>query len=541
MDPWCDLPLEPRLELALKAVRAGDLDGYKKLAAAGGVAVMIHGRQALQVHREAPPGEAWEPYRLAGVFEYGDWQRIDEEPWSPEARATLEKWREVLLAPLESNAADPGIARLQHDNLLFAGEARQARQCLIRTSKQASPWGSVPMTQRLAGYLRLEETVMLAWAEMVAGRLAHSAALAQRADKLGPPEDQQHVSATDLLAFLQLARGQSQHAKLGAPAMLAGPRGPAPLDTCLWLLELCLLSALVEPNALEERAQTARAIAARLGSPRLIAIAEAWRSAARLTVGDDPGPSTEVAAQLRLIPSSARGLRALPLFVSGVANRRSDHLGESARLARATGQGWLEVAALAWLVHLGAERVGRGLHRLLQVSGWRAPMLVPRNVHADVATQLAAGGERSVAIIEFALASRDEKVVSSVASAHLRDEACASEVYERAASALARVGRPEARELLRAIASSRAAAAPAATAALAHRNDRLGLSTRESDVLRLAADGRTNSQIAAALTISPHTVARHLENSRNKLGAANRAEAVALWLTSRDRPGPVGG
>lgn len=53
------------------------------------------------------------------------------------------------------------------------------------------------------------------------------------------------------------------------------------------------------------------------------------------------------------------------------------------------------------------------------------------------------------------------------------------------------------------------------------------LSTREIEVLRLVADGKTSREIAAALRISQHTVRRHLENTFAKLGVNSRAAAVA--------------
>ena len=59
------------------------------------------------------------------------------------------------------------------------------------------------------------------------------------------------------------------------------------------------------------------------------------------------------------------------------------------------------------------------------------------------------------------------------------------------------------------------------------------LSAREIDVLRLAADGRTNDEIADALTLSVRTVERHLSNIYAKLGLggrAARAAAVAEYL-----------
>ena len=58
--------------------------------------------------------------------------------------------------------------------------------------------------------------------------------------------------------------------------------------------------------------------------------------------------------------------------------------------------------------------------------------------------------------------------------------------------------------------------------------ERGGLSAREHEVLALAAAGYTNAQIADALSLSPHTVGRHLSNIFAKIGVANRAEA-ATW------------
>ncbi|HEY3084655.1 MAG TPA: LuxR C-terminal-related transcriptional regulator [Candidatus Dormibacteraeota bacterium] len=54
-----------------------------------------------------------------------------------------------------------------------------------------------------------------------------------------------------------------------------------------------------------------------------------------------------------------------------------------------------------------------------------------------------------------------------------------------------------------------------------------GLSTRELDVLRLLAAGKTNKAIAADLFISEKTVARHVSNIFDKLGLASRAAATA--------------
>jgi DNA-binding NarL/FixJ family response regulator len=54
------------------------------------------------------------------------------------------------------------------------------------------------------------------------------------------------------------------------------------------------------------------------------------------------------------------------------------------------------------------------------------------------------------------------------------------------------------------------------------------LTQRELEVLRLVAAGRSNRQIAAALVVSEHTVAGHLQNIFGKLGVSSRTAATAF-------------
>jgi DNA-binding CsgD family transcriptional regulator len=57
--------------------------------------------------------------------------------------------------------------------------------------------------------------------------------------------------------------------------------------------------------------------------------------------------------------------------------------------------------------------------------------------------------------------------------------------------------------------------------------ERLGLTGREFEVLRLVAAGQSNREIAAALFISPKTASVHVSNILGKLGTATRTEAAA--------------
>ena len=54
-----------------------------------------------------------------------------------------------------------------------------------------------------------------------------------------------------------------------------------------------------------------------------------------------------------------------------------------------------------------------------------------------------------------------------------------------------------------------------------------GLTARELDVLRLVATGKTNRAVAADLSVSEKTVARHVSNIFSKLGLSSRAAATA--------------
>ncbi len=58
----------------------------------------------------------------------------------------------------------------------------------------------------------------------------------------------------------------------------------------------------------------------------------------------------------------------------------------------------------------------------------------------------------------------------------------------------------------------------------------LRLSSRETDVLRLAARGLRNREIGAALFISENTVRNHIVSLMEKLGSTYRTEAIATGI-----------
>jgi DNA-binding NarL/FixJ family response regulator len=71
----------------------------------------------------------------------------------------------------------------------------------------------------------------------------------------------------------------------------------------------------------------------------------------------------------------------------------------------------------------------------------------------------------------------------------------------------------------------------------------LGLTTRETEVIRLLAAGYSNQQIADALFLTRKTASVHVSNILGKLGVSNRVQAAAiaqrLGIVADAPPGPI--
>lgn len=91
--------------------------------------------------------------------------------------------------------------------------------------------------------------------------------------------------------------------------------------------------------------------------------------------------------------------------------------------------------------------------------------------------------------------------------------------------AVARLQRRAAAGQLDAEAVAAIAAAVGAVGACARPATPAGLSPREAEILTLVAQGRTNRQIAASLSISEKTVRNHVEHTYAKIGVSNRVGA----------------
>ncbi len=93
-------------------------------------------------------------------------------------------------------------------------------------------------------------------------------------------------------------------------------------------------------------------------------------------------------------------------------------------------------------------------------------------------------------------------------------------------------------EAIRAVAEGRPFLSPTAAEALTRTRRRFTLTPRERAILRLAAEGRSNPEIAVALTISDGTVRNHISNIYSKLQVTTREAAVKAAQTLRELPKP---
>jgi DNA-binding NarL/FixJ family response regulator len=67
----------------------------------------------------------------------------------------------------------------------------------------------------------------------------------------------------------------------------------------------------------------------------------------------------------------------------------------------------------------------------------------------------------------------------------------------------------------------------------------LGVTGRETDVLRLIAAGRSNREVAEALVLSPKTVERHVASLFDRTGIRNRRDLGAFARTQQGWDPPL--
>ena len=177
----------------------------------------------------------------------------------------------------------------------------------------------------------------------------------------------------------------------------------------------------------------------------------------------------------------------------------------------------------------GYEVVGQGNNGLeaIDKSLELNPDLVLLDIHMPVMTGLTAlkqikAKQPHVKVVMLTVSDDDRDIIDAIragANGYLLKQVNSTEFFQ----------------MLERLKSGEAAISPSvATRLFKHlgpsdgKSERVLLSDREMEVLRLVADGKPNREIARFLSVSDNTVKFHLKNILQKLNVANRAEAVMV-------------
>lgn len=497
-----------------------------------------YGRALIQVALELPLGvdPVFDRYRAAAAIDHGDWdtlrQCIANNPIAP---AELLGVRDVLLAPLDQVDLPSELASSQFAMYLGPYEY-QLSQMGRRSRRWAHAMLSYQSTELIwsrhdipAGrhfrFRRLQDAIYLGFAEIQAGRLQTVMAQALEGRHLGDEREPLRLCAPDMEELAGWAMGDEKAPQLRLLNNLAQPTGLSPLGAWQLLIFLMPLIAVTPGDSFARSARLAETIAARLGSPRAQLLGQSWRVTSEV-LEHDLGRHRELPGLRTQGDRAGQGLRVLPLLLSAVATQRPEDFDLVETFARRVGNVWAQVSALAWISALNPNpRAARWLAMLLEATGWRRLVLVPPEVAADAALGLASLGLRGHAIVELASTAGRPNVLLDVSLRHVDDTAAPLESRLAAVEALGTLGTTRAADVLARLGRRNDELGRRARL-VSERKRRTGLTEREVEVLQLARLGGTNREIAEQLSLSQHTIARHLANARAKLGAANRTEAA---------------
>ena len=349
--------------------------------------------------------------------------------------------------------------------------------------------------------------------------------------------------ATDATAERAALGAEAGHAWEGARGRMTNATHAAPADLLLALLG----GRWVEAQRLAEASRANPAVNYAQGATVALATLARWageadRARDLLHALHPAGPDTEpgdcyfphgiaalaLAGELALDaddPATAeRWLAAHGRWLdwSGAVLWRADHLLLRARRARVSGDP--STARMHAAAALAAASVPRQPLVLLATRRLLGELATAGAQHQDAAAHLAA----ALALAE-ACAAPYERALTLLSLAELRvataDLAVAAATLAEARAILTSLAAAPALTRAEALAA-RLASAPAPPPAARP----FGLTAREAEVLRLVAEGLTDAQIAARLSIGRSTVNTHLKAVYGKLGVNTRAGATRVAL-----------
>ncbi|HEV8535807.1 MAG TPA: helix-turn-helix transcriptional regulator [Candidatus Limnocylindria bacterium] len=505
----------------------------------GAVTDGVYGRALLQLVMRLPLGidPVVDRYKAVVSIDYGDWDSLRTYLTAETiARTELIGMREILLAPIDRTEIPP-ISR-PHEAMLFASYEYQFGQMLNRFRRWARSMLKFQATDvvwerpdvppgRHFRYRKLQDAVFLALAEAQAGKLPTAAALALEAQRLGDEAEPLRAYAADLEELVALAMGDDRHVRMRFLENVRSPIGASPLGSWQILNHEMPLLSLCPPDVMSACVDITATVAVRFGSPRGQLLASSWRVATEMAQDHYDRRHPELPALLAQASQAGVGLRVLPQLLHAISTRRPADFASAESFARKSGQIWAQVSALTWSAALNpTPTVVRWLSVLLEATGWRRPVLVPAHVAGDAALGLSSASIGGEPLVEFASSAGRPNIVLEIASRHINDTATPLAARLASIEAVGTLGTARAQEILARLARRSDELGRRARLVSARRRRGVGMTGREVEVVRLAADGLTNRQIAERLNLSQHTVARHLANARGKLGAANRTEAA---------------
>lgn len=543
VDLWAAVPFNELPDALLQAAARSDWKAVReqlRTVMDGLTTDGVYGRALLQfvMSLPVPSDPVLARYRASICIDHGDWDGLLRHLGSnPIEAAELIGVRDIILAPTDRR--EPPRGETDHHRFLFEIYEFVFQRAVYRYKRWAHRilafypgvvWSrrDIPLGRHFRAR-RLQDVVWLAVAESHGGLLPIAEACADEAQRLGDEGEPGRDLAHDLKVLVRYARGGRLDEGLRLRTRIGSPVGLSPLGSWETLFHLVPFFSYLPDDSLLWTAQIGQEIGNRLGSPRAQLQARSWYVAARLLDGQS-GDQAGLPGLLAEARGAAPGLRVVPLLLRGIASRRPEDLRAAELVARQVGNVWAQVSALTWLVAVDPQPLtARWLHRLLETTGWRRPILVPAAVAADAALGLAAAGKRGVSTVELAALGGRANVTVEVAMRHIDDAEAPSQARIAAVEALGKLGTTHSREILHRISRRTDELGIYARRIVTSRAAGTTLSERELEVVDLARHGLTNRDIAERLSLSPHTIARHLANARSKLGAANRAEAAAKF------------
>ena len=497
----------------------------------------IYGRALLQLVQRIPIGldPVMDRHRAAIAIDHGHWDDLrrclDAGAY---AANELVMFREALLRSVNQVQGRPTSSPLEAPFVAYEFQLTGRWAWYKQWTKRLPAFDArsrfsrpdVPAGRHFR-FRMLHHAVLMSAGEAHGGRLPTAAALAAEGREMGDEGEPLRDIASDLEGLTLLAMGEALDRPLRVAARTASSHGMSPLGTLEWLLHVMPFLSLMPDDWLTPAAKLMQTIAGRLGSPKAQLAANTWAAAAQVGLADHPPRRTDLPAVLTNASRADVGLRVLPQLLSARVSARYSEFQQAERLARVVGNVWAQVSALVWMVSLDpSPRVGRHLLKLLDTTGWRRPVFVPQAVLSDAVLGLTSLGMRGQSLIELALASGRQTTAAEVARQHAGDASLPMDLRTLGVEALSKIGTTHARALLADLGRSRDALGITARGFATRAPNLAGLTAREVEVLNLAGQGLTNRRIADHLSLSHHTVARHLSNARDKLGATNRADAA---------------